>query len=206
MSCHPRRAERERRPAALILAGGRARRLGGIEKPLLSLGGRTVLERIIAALGESVSPIAISVNGDPAQFARFGLPVLADGRFLGEGPLAGVLAGLDWAAAVGASALLTVPGDTPFLPAGLASALAPPPAAAASGGRRHHLVALWPLAARDALGRRFAVPGPRAVGEFADALGIRTVPFASDPWDPFFNINSPSDLALAEAIAERVPV
>ncbi|MDA8050804.1 MAG: NTP transferase domain-containing protein [Rhodospirillales bacterium] len=193
------------RPAALILAGGKALRLGGVEKPLLGIGGRTLLARILAALGESVAAVAISANGDPARFSRFGLPVLADGPFEGEGPLAGVLAGLDWAGGIGVESLLSVPGDTPFLPAGLAAALAPPPAVAASGGRRHHLAALWPLSARDALRRRLTAPGPRAVAAFADAIGVRVVPFACAPWDPFLNINTPADLAEAEAIAERVP-
>jgi hypothetical protein len=101
---------------ALILAGGAARRLGGIDKPLLELGGRSLLERIIELLAAQAGPIALSANGDPARFASFGLPVLPDGAFGGQGPLAGVLAGLDWAAAQGAEALLTVPGDTRFIP------------------------------------------------------------------------------------------
>jgi molybdenum cofactor guanylyltransferase len=192
------------RPAALILAGGTGRRLGGVEKPLLPLAGRTVLERIVAALGDDVAAVALSANGDRARFAKLGLPVLPDGPFQGEGPLAGLLAGLDWAAGLGATALLSVPGDTPFLPAGLATALAPPPACAASGGRRHHLVALWPVAARGALRLRLGVPGPRAVARFADEIELRVVEFPIRPWDPFFNINTPDDLAHARAIAGEV--
>jgi molybdenum cofactor guanylyltransferase len=200
-SPHPRRVIG--RPAALILAGGTGRRLGGVEKPLLPLAGRTVLERIVTVLGDSVAAVALSANGDPLRFAAFGLPVLPDGPFQGEGPLAGLLAGLDWAAGLGATALLSVPGDTPFLPAGLAAALDPPPAAAASGGRRHHLVALWPVAAREMLRLRLGVPGPRAVARFADAIGLRVVEFPMHLWDPFFNINTPDDLAHARAIAEE---
>ena len=144
--------------AALILAGGDARRLGGRDKPLLDVGGVPILARLIATLREDTAATAISANGDPTRFAAFGLPVLPDGPFAGEGPLAGVLAGLDWAASVRAVTLLTVPGDTPFIPAGLAAALTPAPACAASHGRTHHLIALWPVACRDAAPRHAVRP------------------------------------------------
>ncbi|MGH7041060.1 MAG: NTP transferase domain-containing protein [Acetobacteraceae bacterium] len=122
-------------PAALVLAGGSGRRLGGVDKSLLDLGGRALLAWIIERLRtEPVGAIALSANGDPARFAAFGLPVLDDGPFAGAGPLAGLLAGLDWAASRGAATLLSVPGDTPFVPAGLVQALAPPPACAAGDG------------------------------------------------------------------------
>jgi molybdopterin-guanine dinucleotide biosynthesis protein A len=130
--------------AALVLAGGQARRIGGGDKPLLDLAGQSMLGHILAALSQETEQIAISANGDPARFAAFARPVLGDGAFAGQGPLAGVLAGLDWAAELGAEVLLTVPGDTPLIPMGLAGALAPAPATATSGGRAHHLVALWP--------------------------------------------------------------
>lgn len=189
--------------AALILAGGDARRMGGGDKPLLELGGRPMLARVIATLARDVAGIAISANGDPARFADFSLPVLADGEFAGEGPLAGVLAGLDWAAGIGAAALLTVPGDTPFIPAGLAAALAPPPACAASGGRTHHLVALWPLDCRVRLRALLSAPGRRDMAHFSRAIGTRTVDFPVAERDPFMNINTPADLAAAQAIAGR---
>jgi len=147
--------------AALILAGGSARRMGGQDKPLLELAGTRMIERIVAAL--DTPRIAISANGDPARFAALNLPVLPDGAFAGEGPLAGVLAGLDWAASLGADSLLTVPGDTPFIPRGLAAVLDPAPACAASRQRPHYLVALWPAACRDALRDILAVPGRRDV-------------------------------------------
>ena len=113
--------------AALVLAGGQATRMGGGDKPLLALAGQSLLQRILTRLGAETQRVAISANGDPARFAAFRRPVLPDGRFLGQGPLAGVLAGLDWAAAQGCNTLLTVPGDTPFIPSGLAAALAPCP-------------------------------------------------------------------------------
>jgi len=189
--------------AALILAGGEARRLGGIDKALLELDGRSLLERIIERLLPQAAPIALSANGDPARFAPFGLPVLPDGAFAGQGPLAGVLAGLDWAAAQGADALLTVPGDTPFIPPDLAVTLAPPPACAMSAGQAHHLVALWPVTARAALRRFLSEPGPRGVRDFTGGLAMRRVDFPAVAWDPFHNVNTPDDLTVARGLAGR---
>jgi molybdopterin-guanine dinucleotide biosynthesis protein A len=188
-------------PAALILAGGAARRLGGIDKPLLEIAGKSLLEWIVVGLRPQTSAIALSANGDPTRFAAFGLPVLADGAFAGQGPLAGVLAGLDWAADQGAEALLTVPGDTPFIPVDLAAALAPAPACAASAGHIHHLAALWQVAARADLRRFLSVPGPRKVGHFAATLAPRVVDFPAMEWDPFHNVNTSDDLATASMIA-----
>jgi len=191
---------------ALVLAGGGARRLGGGDKPLLALGGRTLLAHVLARLRAAGDvAIALSANGDPARFARFGLPVLDDGAFAGQGPLAGVLAGLDWAAGHGADTLLTVPGDTPFIPPDLAARLAPAPSCAASGGRVHHLVALWPVAARAALRSRLAADGPRNVAAFAAAVGLRAVAFAveAQACDPFLNVNTPEDLARARRMLDR---
>ncbi|HWA80514.1 MAG TPA: molybdenum cofactor guanylyltransferase MobA [Acetobacteraceae bacterium] len=189
------------RPAALILAGGRAERLGGAEKPLLPIGERTILERILTVIADETSAVALSANGDPARFASFGLPVLPDGRFFGQGPLAGLLAGLEWAASLGAATLLSIPGDTPFLPKRLATRLAPAPSFAASGGRAHYLVALWPLTVRAALAERLTVPGPRSVARFAAEIGSRIVEFPAEPQSElFFNINTPADLARARAM------
>ena len=186
--------------AALVLAGGSARRMGGGDKPLLDLAGRSMIERVLAALG--ARPIAISANGDPARFAAFGRPVVSDGRFAGEGPLAGLLAGLEWAASVACDTLLTVPGDTPFVPPGLVAALEPAPACAASGGRLHHLVALWPVGCRDRLHALLSQPGRRDIAGFARAIGMRRVDFPATPCDPFLNVNTPEDLAAARAIAQ----
>jgi molybdopterin-guanine dinucleotide biosynthesis protein A len=183
----------------LILAGGGARRLGGVDKPLLTVGGQTILARIIETL--ELPDIAISANGDPSRFAASGLPVLTDGAFAGEGPLAGILAGLDWAGSIDAGALLSVPGDTPFVPRGLAAALSPPPACAASDGRVHHLIALWPLSVRDALRDYLSQPGARHVGRFAATIGMRRVDFPRHTWDAFLNVNTPSDLETARVWA-----
>ena len=185
------------RIAGLVLAGGAARRMGGGDKPLLEVAGQPMLARVIAALG--VSPIAISANGDPARFASFGLPVLPDGGFAGEGPLAGLLAGLRWAEALGMSSLLTAPGDTPLLPAGLASHLQPAPCCAASQGRRHHLVALWPVSCATTLHTTLSAPGSRRVADFAERIGMICVDFAVLGGDPFVNVNTPDELAKLQA-------
>ncbi len=185
--------------AGLVLAGGDARRMGGGDKPLLDIGGQAMLARVIAAL--ALDDIAISANGDPARFAAFGRPVLADGPFAGQGPLAGVLAGLDWAVRIGAGALLTVPGDTPFIPPGLANSLAPPPACAVSRGRVHSLVALWPVTCRETLRAHLSVPGQRGVYNFTAHIGMRRVDFFAQKWDPFHNVNTPEELAMARAHA-----
>ena len=190
------------RLAGLALAGGAARRLGGGDKPLLQIGGRSMPERVLNVLATEAGAVAISANGDPSRFAAFGRPVLPDGEFAGSGPLAGVLAGLDWAAGLGAEALLTVPGDTPFVRAGLAAALAPAPACAESNGTRHHLVALWPVAVRLALRSLLSAGGPRAVGRFSTEIGMRPVMFPALPRDPFLNVNTPQELAAARAVAE----
>ena len=171
--------------------------MGGGDKALLTIGGRTILSRLIDRL--ALSHIAISANGDPARFADFDLPVLSDGAFAMEGPLAGVLAGLTWAASIGADALLTVPGDTPFIPRGLAELLAPAPACVASQGRTHHLIALWPASVRNALRACLAEPGPRHVARFAESAGMREVDFPPSAWDPFINVNTAEDLAAARA-------
>jgi molybdopterin-guanine dinucleotide biosynthesis protein A len=191
--------------AALILAGGQGRRLGGADKVLLDLAGRPILDRLVDTLRPVHGLLAISANGDPARFAATGLPVLPDGAFAGEGPLAGILAGLDWAAAAGAEALLSVPGDTPFIPPDLAARLAPPPACAASDEQAHHLVALWPVAARARLRAVLAAPGSRRVRDFAAMIGMRTVPVGAAAAHGFLNVNTPADLAEARAIAEEEP-
>ena len=191
--------------AAVILAGGEARRLGGIDKTLMMLDGAPLLSSILQRLRPQLGTIALSANGDPLRFASFGLDVLADRR-PGIGPLAGLSRGLDWAAGQGADALLTVPGDTPFIPGDLLARLSPAPAVAVSGGRRHHLVATWPVAWRPALAAYLdglAVDAPRrAFGAraFADTRSpaMREAVFATEPVDPFFNVNTPPDRLAAE--------
>lgn len=194
--------------AGVVLAGGAATRMGGGDKPLVIAGRLTLLARLLERLAGTAMPLAINARGDAERFAAYGLPVLPD-EVEGAGPLAGVLAAMDWAAGLGRGWVLTVPGDTPFVPRGLAAALAPGPSVAVSAGRRHHLVALWPVVARAALRARLLemAPGaPRAafgVRAFAETIGMRDVVFADRPFDPFLNVNTPEDLGLAREIAER---
>jgi len=197
------------RPAGIILAGGRGRRLPGIEKALAPLAGRPLVAHVAGRLGPQVAALALSANGDPARFAFLGAAILADEDATRPGPLAGLLAGLNWAAAGGHAALLAVPCDTPFLPADLGLRLA---AAAGPGGgaavaaspdgegrlRRHPTVGLWPVAARGAL-RASLARGLRRAGEFADLLGAATATWPAGPADPFLNVNTPGDLARAAA-------
>lgn len=179
-----------------MLAGGRATRMGGGDKPLLPLGNHTILDELLARLRGQAAALAISANGDPERYACFGLPVLADAPGH-AGPLAGVAAGLVWAEAEGAEALLTVPGDTPFVPADLAGRLAPAPSWAASGGVVHPLVALWPTTASPVLAAWLRDGGDLRVRAFGCEIGMRRVAFADAP-DPFLNINTPSDLIAAQ--------
>jgi molybdopterin-guanine dinucleotide biosynthesis protein A len=180
---------------AVVLAGGKARRMGGGDKPLLQAGGVSLLAQIVGRLAGQVEAMAISANADPGRFVAFGLPVLADGAFVGQGPLAGILAGMDWAASLGAEQLLSIPGDTPLIPADLAHQLAPGPAFAVSGGRLHPAVGLWPVTFRETLLQRLSQPGSRSVRGFAETIGARQVEFSITSGDPFLNANTPADLA-----------
>ena len=189
----------------VILAGGRATRMGGGDKALRTLGGETLLDRVIARLGPQCGALALNANGDPARFADLGLPVLADPLPDHPGPLAGVLAGMDWAAEAGAEAIVTVAADTPFLPADLVARLAAPGGLALAAspdaeGRvwTHPTVGLWPVALRHDL-RRALGKGLRKIVRWTDLHGAAEVVFRGTP-DPFLNINTPEDLARAEAL------
>lgn len=197
--------------AGVILAGGRARRMGGGDKALLPLGGRPILAHVIDRLAPQVDRLAISANGDPARLAGFGLPVLPDAVPGHPGPLAGVLAGLDWAAAAGAEFMASAAGDSPFFPANLVAclraaavaaetplAMAASPAAGAGGFDRHPTFGLWPVALREDL-RAALAAGTRRVSEWTARHGCARAIFHGEG-EPFFNINTPQDLARAEAM------
>jgi len=190
--------------AGLVLAGGQARRMGGGDKALLPFGDRTMLAAVIAALDLPV--VAISANGDPARFAAYGCPVLPDGAFQDQGPLAGLLAGLEWAAGLGMTALLTAPCDTPCLPRGLGALLWPPPCSVISGGRQHHLIATWPVSCAAVLLAVLSGAGSRSVGRFAEQIGMRYVDVAEGGFDSFVNVNTCEDLRqVTEACPDTVP-
>ncbi|MFT9332331.1 molybdenum cofactor guanylyltransferase [Acetobacter persici] len=192
------------RIAALVLAGGSGSRLGGCDKPLLPLSrAQTVLDYVLTALRPQCSALAISANGDAARFAPWNLPVLPDTE-ADMGPLAGILEGLRWAETQDCSVLITVPGDTPFIPADLPHKLLPAPAVAVTQTRRHHLVASWPVACRPALEHWLEQPDSpdkRRIRCFATSLGVQDVVFPDHTPDLFFNINTPDDYAYARALA-----
>jgi molybdopterin-guanine dinucleotide biosynthesis protein A len=205
------------RVALGLLAGGAARRLGGTDKPLLPLAdGRPVLAHMFDRLMPWPGPAVLSANGDPARFAAFGLPVVADAVTEADGgragPLAGVLAVLEWAAAgyPDVTAVVTVPGDTPGVPADLLDRLCAARdaeradiACAASGGRVHFATALWPVALAPALRRAMTGEGMRAVGGWIRRYRVAIADWPVDGEadglgaDPFLNINGPEDLARA---------
>jgi molybdopterin-guanine dinucleotide biosynthesis protein A len=203
--------------AGIILAGGLSRRMGGGDKTLLALGGRPLLGHVVARLAPQVGSLALSANGDPARFAAIGLSVLADTVEGHAGPLAGILTGLEWAAAnTACKSLVTAAGDTPFLPADLvamlASAAADRPgsiAVASSSGRRHPTFALWPLGLRQALRHFLVDEDNRRVSAFVERHDFVEVEFplsalGGSEIDPFFNINTPDDLAVAERLLQSI--
>lgn len=190
--------------AGVILAGGQATRMGGGDKCLLSAGGNvTLLERIVSRIGPQVACLALNANGDPARFAASGLPVLAD-TVRDAGPLAGVLAGMRWAQAQGCEAVVTVAGDTPFFPDDLVARLVAEregqPVALAATDRPHPVFALWDVSLAPALAQALN-GGIRRVAAFAEAHGAATVRFPqTGALDPFFNINTPDDLAQVQQL------
>ena len=201
------------RPLGLVLAGGLARRMGGGDKPLKTVGGRLILDRILARMHPQVGALALNANGETARFAAYGLPVIADSLPDYPGPLAGILAGLDWVAEThpGIAEIVSLPADCPFLPHDLVARLETarraagvPLAAAASGGWTHPVIGLWPVSIRAAL-RHALLAGERKIDRFTPTIGIAHAEWSIEPFDPFFNVNTPEDVAAADAIAAAHP-
>ncbi len=192
----------------VLLAGGRARRMGGGDKCLRLLGGRPLLEHVILRARPQVTALVLNANGDPARFAAFGLPVVADGIAGFAGPLAGVLAGIDWALAEvpGARWIVTFATDTPFFPQDLVARLCRAVAGgradlacASSGGRAHPVFGLWPVALREELDRAMRREGLRKIDLFTARYRLAVVDWPVGDVDPFFNVNRAEDLHAAEA-------
>jgi molybdenum cofactor guanylyltransferase len=195
--------------AGLLLAGGQSRRMGGGDKSLLPLGSRPILAHIIDRARPQVGSLALNANGDPARFAPFGLPVLPDLIEGYAGPLAGVLTGLRWAGtrADRPDWIVTIATDTPFFPTDLVARMLGAVrdgdfelACAASGGRSHPVFGLWPVRLAAELETALLLEGMRKIDAWTARYRLAVVEFDSVPCDPFFNVNTPEDLARAQRL------
>jgi len=194
----------------LVLAGGLARRMGGGDKALIRIGNETILSRTLSRLRPQVSGVVLNANGDPARFASFGLPVVADSVPDFAGPLAGILAGLDWIAANRPETewMVSVPGDCPFLPRDLVARLhaariaeGKPLACAHSGDWRHPVVGLWQVSLRENLRHAITVEDLRKIEVWTARHGIALADWPTEPVDPFFIVNTPEDVEMATKLA-----
>jgi molybdenum cofactor guanylyltransferase len=185
-----------------IIAGGSSSRMGGNEKAFLPLGGRPLLARVIARLAPQVDELAINSNGDPLRFAAFDATVVPDviGRL--TTPLAGLHACLAHGTQRGADIVVTVPSDTPFLPLDLAARLGPGPAIASSGGQDHYIVGAWPVRLLAQLEAAIRDDKMVRVKDCVAHILAQRIAWPIEPHDPFFNINTPEDLARAEALLD----
>ncbi|MCP1335007.1 molybdenum cofactor guanylyltransferase MobA [Futiania mangrovi] len=199
----------------VLLAGGLARRMGGGDKPLKEIGGKSILEHVIGRARPQVRALVLNANGPAERFAHFGLPVAADVVEGFAGPLAGILTGLEWAGAnvPEATHVASFATDTPFLPHDLVARMAAEMeragarlACAASGGRTHPVFGLWPVDLADDLARAMREEEVRKVDLFTARYPLAEVAFASEPVDPFFNANRPDDLTEAERLLDRIAV
>jgi molybdopterin-guanine dinucleotide biosynthesis protein A len=198
----------------LVLAGGLARRMGGGDKARIKIGSASILQRALACLSPQCSRVIINANGDATRFADTGLPVVADSVPDFAGPLAGILAGLDWAAqnTPNLEWLVSVPGDCPFLPKDLVTRLHEARATAnvrlacaRSGEWRHPVVGLWPVKLREDLRHALIDENLHKIELWTARHGIAIAAWPTTPIDPFFNVNTPKDVAQAEAIAAKYP-
>ncbi len=198
----------------VLLAGGLGRRMGGADKPLRKIGGRTLLARVAERLAPQCEALIVNANGDPERFATLGLPVVPDTIEGFAGPLAGILTALEWVREhrPDCAWIVSVPTDSPFLPRDLVARLhdarllaRQPLASARSGEQVHPVVGLWPVALADTLRHALVVEDRRAVGRWVAQTGAGEAIWPTEPYDPFFNANRPEDLAAAEAILARWP-
>jgi molybdopterin-guanine dinucleotide biosynthesis protein A len=197
--------------AGILLAGGLSRRMGGGDKTLRALGGQPILARVIERVRPQVTVLALNANGDPARFAEYALPVVPDSVEGFPGPLAGILAGLDWAAreAPACSHVASFATDAPFLPRDLVECMVETLrrepvdlVCAASHGRPHPVIGLWPVRLREELRHAVVDEGIRKVDVWTARYRLAEVDFPADPVDPFFNANTPEDIEKAERVLE----
>ena len=193
----------------VLLAGGLARRMGGGDKPLRTIGGRTILERVVSRFAPQCDGLILNANGDPSRFAALGLPVVPDSVPDFAGPLAGILAALEWSAQhrPDIATVASVAADTPFLPRDFVSRLhaareaaGTPLACAESGGQPHPVNGLWPVDLKDDLRHALAVEGLRKIDRWTARHGIAHATWSTEPFDPFFNANTPEDIVEAERL------
>ncbi|HEV2554015.1 MAG TPA: molybdenum cofactor guanylyltransferase MobA [Bosea sp. (in: a-proteobacteria)] len=198
----------------LLLAGGLARRMGGGDKPLRTIAGRSILAHVIERLAPQCDGLVVNANGDPDRFAGYGLPVVADSVPDFAGPLAGILAGLDWMAVHRPETewLVSVAADTPFIPDDLVARLhearetqGVPLACAASGGWTHPVIGLWPVRLRADLRHALTVEDERKIDRWTARHGCASAEWPVTPVDPFFNANKPEDLDEAERLFATLP-
>jgi molybdenum cofactor guanylyltransferase len=196
----------------VILAGGLARRMGGIDKAHIRIGGATILERVVSRLRGQCGGLVLNANAEAARFAGVGLPVVSDSVADFPGPLAGILAGLDFAVAQTPDIawVVSVAADCPFLPHDLVPRLHQARrdagamlACAASGGRQHPVIGLWPVTLREALQHALTQEGAHKVGEWSARHPLAVAEWPTEPVDPFFNVNTPEDVAEAGRLAAR---
>ena len=194
----------------VLLAGGLARRMGGGDKPMRRIGDRTILERAIARLKPQCDGLILNANGDPARFAAFGLPVIADTVADFPGPLAGILAALDWIATnrPDVEFILSAAADCPFLPRDLVARLQRARteanaqlAVAASDGQSHPVIGLWSVGLREELRHALVVEDVRKIDRWTARYKLATVTWPIKPLDPFFNANTVDGIAEAERLA-----
>jgi molybdopterin-guanine dinucleotide biosynthesis protein A len=185
--------------------------MGGGDKPMRTIGGRTILDRVIARLKPQCDGLILNANGDPARFAAFGLPVVADTVRDFPGPLAGILAALDWTAAdrPDAAWILSAAADCPFLPRDLVARLQQARieqgaqlAVAASAGQTHPVIGLWSVRLREELRHALVKEDIRKIDRWTARYRLATVTWPAEPLDPFFNANTMDDIAEAERLAE----
>jgi len=194
----------------VLLAGGRSSRMGGGDKCLRPLAGRPILAHVVERAAPQVSTLIINAGGDPARFSAFGLHVVPDSVEGFAGPLAGVLTGMEWAAANAKDCtwVVTFATDAPFFPVDLVARLSEAVgsagadmACASSGGRAHPVFGLWPVRLRGELRKAMVEEGIRKVDVWTARCDLIHVNFSVEPDDPFFNINRPEDLAAAAVVA-----